>query len=115
MSNILHSNLPLEIEAQMSIHTVKCPICREYHSLLKTDTLSICGSCKWDINYCNKEKCHTCFDCIELYHYANINDLTNVKTVRRYGCWKGSRLVKASKKLRFSQIDVKKYLRWRVL
>lgn len=113
MNDILPSHLPPEIEAQMIIHTVKCPICREYHPLLKTDKMAICGSCKWDINYCNKKNDHTCFDCIELYHYANIHDLDKVKTVRRYGCWKGSRLVRASKKLRLSQLDVKKYLRWR--
>ena len=115
MKNILPSILPPEIEAQMTIHTILCPICKEYHSALKTDKLAICGSCRWEINHCNENNKETCFDCVNLTHHADINDLDNVKTTRRYGCWKGSRLVKAAKKLKMSQLGVKRYLRWKVV
>ena len=43
-----------------------------------------------------------------------LNDLNNVKTIRRYGCWKGSRLAKATKKSKLSELDVKIYLKWRI-
>ena len=114
MRDILPSLLPPEIEVQMTIHTIKCPICKEYHPTFKSDKLAICGLCRWEINHCNENSKHTCFECVNLYHYSNINDLDNVKTIRRYGCWKGSRLAKATKKLKLSLLDVKIYLKWRV-
>lgn len=114
MKNILPSNLPPEIESQMIIHTILCPICREYHSALKTDKLAICGSCRWDINYCHVKN-ENCFDCVNVTLRAHIDDLDNVKKTRHYGCWKGSRLVKAAKKLKMSRLDVKRYLRWKVV
>lgn len=103
-----------EIEKQMIIHAAKCPICKEYHSCLKTDKLAICGSCRLDIIYCNKENKKTCFDCINIFAYASIDNLYDAREVHRYGCVKGSRLAKLSKKLKLRPLDIKKYLRWRV-
>lgn len=92
----------------------KCPVCLDLNYTPDNET-EICRACRFDINYCNKQQNHTCFDCINITRKMTLEEgmtFTNIKERKTYGCHKGSRLAKYCKKNKIDKLDAIKLLRW---